>query len=288
MIKIGNTPVTVEHFPDGTQRINDFPIGGIVSGGAFKIANITWQYENDEELVSLMYVVGHLRDFFGDKFITINLKLPYIPNARMDRVHDPKSECFTLKHFCRFINSLNFDSVEVCCPHSDVAVALIDRCTVVMLPYFNNAVDSVTKEFKMRKRNVIIYFPDAGAMKRFSSLPCMKGYSFCYGEKVREWNTGRINGLKIHLPDTIASLDERVVMIVDDIVSYGGTLAYSADELKKMGAKHVAAYVPHVENSVLDKENGTLLKRLEDGTVDRLYTLKNSIFTLEHERITKI
>jgi ribose-phosphate pyrophosphokinase len=73
--------------------------------------------------------------------------------------------------------------------------------------------------------------------------------------------------------------------MIDDIISFGGTLAYSADELKRLGFKHVYAYATHVENSVLDEENGTLLKRLNDGTVERIYTTE-SLYSGNHEKIT--
>lgn len=77
------------------------------------------------------------------------------------------------------------------------------------------------------------------------------------------------------------------VIMVDDIISYGGTLAYSADELKKLGFKHIYAYATHTENSVLDPERGTLLQRLENGTVDRIYTT-DSIYSGNHPKITAL
>ena len=73
--------------------------------------------------------------------------------------------------------------------------------------------------------------------------------------------------------------------MIDDIISYGGTLAYSADELKKLGFEHIYAYATHTENSILDPEKGTLLKRLEDGTVDHIYTTC-STYTGKHDKIT--
>ena len=73
--------------------------------------------------------------------------------------------------------------------------------------------------------------------------------------------------------------------MIDDIVSYGGTLAYSGAKLKELGAAEVYAYATHTENSVLDNEKGTLRKKLEDGTVGELYTT-DSIYTGANSRIT--
>ena len=77
------------------------------------------------------------------------------------------------------------------------------------------------------------------------------------------------------------------VLMVDDIISYGGTLAYSADKLKEMGAIHISAYATHVENSVLDEEKGTLLKRYKDNIIDTVYTT-NSIYHGNHPMVEVI
>ena len=55
-------------------------------------------------------------------------------------------------------------------------------------------------------------------------------------------------------------------------------------ELKKAGAEKIYAYATHTENSVLDREKGTLRKALEDGTVENVFTT-NSLYTGKHEKI---
>lgn len=47
----------------------------------------------------------------------------------MDRVKN-KDEVFTLKYFCEFINSLEFDEVTVVDPHSSVSRALLNNLIV--------------------------------------------------------------------------------------------------------------------------------------------------------------
>ena len=73
--------------------------------------------------------------------------------------------------------------------------------------------------------------------------------------------------------------------MIDDIISYGGSLFHSAKTLKDLGVGKIYAYATHTENSVLDKEKGTLIKSLEDGTVERLFTT-NSLFRGKHDKIT--
>ena len=110
----------VINFPDGTFKIDIEIPGGTVPG------RIVWKYENETELVQLIYLTKHLKQQGYDP---IELLMPYLPNARMDRVKE-SSEVFTLKWFCDIINSLNFDKVEVLDVHSAVGEALIDRVVV--------------------------------------------------------------------------------------------------------------------------------------------------------------
>ena len=82
---------------------------------------ITWLYESDDELFSLICLTRNLQD---NGRTDIDLYMPYIPHARQDRVHDFR-DVFTLKYFCEIINSLNFTTVIVLDPHSDVSYDII-------------------------------------------------------------------------------------------------------------------------------------------------------------------
>ena len=41
--------------------------------------------------------------------------------------------------------------------------------------------------------------------------------------------------------------------MIDDIISYGGTMYYSAKKLKELGVGKIYAYATHVENSLIFK-----------------------------------
>ena len=101
-------------------------------------------------------------------------------------------------------------------------------------------------------------------------------------EKRKE--TGRL-GKFLDIRTNGIDLSGKTILMIDDIISYGGSLFYSAKELKKYNPYKIYAYATHTENSVLDKEKGTLIKALENNTVERLFTT-NSLFTGEHEKIT--
>lgn len=268
MLYVNFEPVEVKHFPAGEQSILNFDFKKPISGNK---VFIDWHYENDEELVTLIYITNHIRSLYPD--VLIQLNMPYIPHARMDRVKSRK-EVFTLKYFAQVINSLNFCQVFTTDAHSNVSEALIDRIVNV------DPSEIINKIFDKFESTPVIYFPDAGAYKRYSDLECFKNVKMIYGEKIRNWETHRIEGLNIVTNGV--DLKDKYVIMVDDIISYGGTFYHSANKLKELGVKGIYAYATHTENEVLNEEKGTLIKSLKDGTVTKLFTT-NSIFKEENE-----
>ena len=255
MIKLNGQVIEQNHFPDGTLLMKHYEES--VKGAG---EHIEWFYENDAELFSLIC----LKNSLGNR--SVHLHMPYIPHARMDRVKN-KEDIFTLKYFCEVINSLNFTKVRVLDPHSDVAPALLDRVIV-------DAPESLIERVidKIDSDNLLYYFPDAGAAKRYSSAISSP---YTYGNKVRDWKTGQIKGLTIADPSLVNGKD---ILIIDDICSRGGTFYYSAKALKEVGAENIYLYITHCENTILEGE------LLTSGLIEKVYTT-NSIFTKEHEKI---
>lgn len=119
MIFVDDRRIDFTSFPDGTSSIRiapklDFTFFAMGKSAYF----IRWMYDNDAECMQLWYLVKHLKSA-GNPLLY--LEMPYIPNARMDRVKN-RDEVFTLKWFAEFINSLGFESVKVLDPHSNVMV----------------------------------------------------------------------------------------------------------------------------------------------------------------------
>ena len=162
--------------------------------------------------------------------------------------------------------------------HSNVGAALIDN-VIIETPkiYINEVIKQIEKD----NTDLILYFPDEGASKRYSDM--FPRYKYCYGEKKRDWDTGKILGLDIK--SNGINLSGKTVLMIDDIIAYGGSLYYSANTLKENGVDKIYAFATHTENSFLNREKGTLIKSLENNTVEKLFTT-NSIFTGEHEKIT--
>ena len=281
MISINKKSFNIKHFPDNTQCLLNTP--ALQDDG--KDIEFEWKYESDSELVTLQFLSKHYSEKYPNKAQI--LYMPYIPNARMDRVKS-NLEVFTLKYFAEIINSLHFKKVIVLDPHSPSSLISINNIEVLdvyetcIKPIIND-IFYVEKNLKHRE-DLIIYFPDEGAVNRYSDkifedLHC----KFIYGEKIRDWNTGEIKELTIHNPFNI-DLKDKIILMIDDIISYGGTLFYSVRELQKLNVGNIYAYVTHTENSVLDVKLSKLLPLLESGEVQRLYTT-NSLYNKKHNSI---
>ncbi|MEE0931148.1 MAG: ribose-phosphate pyrophosphokinase [Acutalibacteraceae bacterium] len=261
MLRLNNKPIEIGKFPDGTLLIKEDIQKDFI---CTRSAIITWFFENNEELVALIYITKHLQSNGIEK---IYLDMPYIPNARQDRVKN-NEDIFTMKYFADVINWLGFTSVTVLDPHSSVSEALINNI-VIKTPKEN--ISRVIS--KIGSEKLIMFYPDEGAMKRYSAI-IDKPYAF--GIKKRDWSTGKINGLDI--AGAVELIPNNRVLIVDDICSKGGTFYYSALKLKELGAKEIYLYISHCENTILQG------KVLTSGLIEKVFTT-NSLFTGQHEKI---
>lgn len=270
MITLNGAPVGISSFPDGTILMKE--------SLRTSTQDIRWCYENDREFLALIYLVKHLR-VHGAK--NIYLDMPYIPNARQDRVKT-HNDIFTLKYFAELLNSLNLTRVSVLDPHSNVSEALIDNL-VVRTPenYISMAIDKIPEyhcnnpidPFANPVSSLLIFYPDEGAMKRYSG---MIPRPHAYGLKKRDWETGKIIGLDV--VDNGNCILGKDILIIDDICSKGGTFLHSAKKLKELGANDIYLYVSHCENTILEGE------LLTSGLIKKVFTT-DSIFTKEHEMI---
>lgn len=268
MITLNGTKVEIGSFPDGTILMKADSVYHSAYG-----STIQWKYENDREFLALIYLTKHLR---RRSFNKIRLFMPYIPNARMDRVKG-NEDVFTLKYFAEILNDLHFDSVTVLDPHSHVSEALINNLNIVDPKIYIQQAIAGTRggwyNINTVGDNLLMFYPDEGAMKRYSG---MVDIPYAFGIKKRDWKTGKIEGLDVAgAVDQIAGKD---ILIVDDICSRGGTFYHSAKKLKELGAKDIYLYVSHCENTILE---GDLLK---GDLIKKVYTT-DSIFTKSHEKI---
>lgn len=241
----GWTLINQDQFPDGTLHMKAPKDSSFTDCDV----DIYWKYDNDAELFSLICLRKHYADCKN-----VTLYMPYCPHARMDRVKDA-ADVFTLKSFADVINSLDFAKAVVYDAHSNVTPALINRV--------ENRPNTMFVERTLSDigdDNLVMYYPDEGAMKRYSEN-CQRPYSF--GMKRRDWETGKILGVDIINRYVVK---DKNVLIVDDICSKGGTFYHSAKALKDAGAADIYLFITHCEDSIL---KGDLLR---SGLIKHIYT----------------
>lgn len=146
------------------------------------------------------------------------------------RFHE--NESFDLKVISNFINSLQFDEVEILHPHSSVVLALINNSREI------SCFDFVEKTFKTIG-NPVLVSPDAGAYKN------THGFAKKLDADIIPSNKVRVNGIpKIEIQGDVKN---KKCLIIDDIADGGRTFKFLAEELKKQGAREVYLYVTHAQ-----------------------------------------
>jgi len=293
MIKInGKSTSFIQRFNDGTQLIrfpNDFDINVLVCNNTLRFE---WYYDNDAELLTLQYLVSYYRSVCKDASIRFILFVPYLPNARMDRVQEffdeaktnPR-EVFTLKIFCDIINSMNFDQVITYDVHSNVAKSLLNNyVNIDPNTTITNIIEGIRNSFE--DKDFVACFPDLGALKRYGSLPCFKGTKLIYGVKCRDWETGVITGMNLVSAegDENINLDGTVVLVIDDIIGTGQTMSHVIKRLKEHNAECIYVEASHMENTAIASDNEYIRPLLDDGTITMIFT-SDSILRKKHSNV---
>ena len=248
--------------------------------------NVLMKFQDNNDLMNLRFIKDYIDGAIGNT-VKINLVMPYIPYSRMDRKENDR--IFTLKSVADFINGMNFNSVEVWEPHSDVSVALLNRVRVVnksrMIAlnsimeelgltgsaWLCDTVHGVGDEFclnglfrKADEAGIWLIYPDAGAEKRYTKQIKYPNYLSC--SKERDFDTGRIKRLNLNIPEGINKETFKTAIIVDDLCSKGGTFLKTAEELRKAGFSRVVLVVTHCEDIAFEYE------LFKCGLIDKVVT----------------
>jgi len=178
-----------------------------------------------DDIMNLVLTVDALRNMFVEY---IEVAIPYIPYARQDRVM-VKGEPLSIKVFAQLLNSLQLNKVTVFDAHSDVSVALIDRCV-------NVTNDQLVKAFvqKVNLTDFNLVSPDLGAYKKIDKLAQKIGFTgeIITGIKIRDLSTGQIVKSDVN----VERINGKACLIVDDICDGGRTFIELALALKAKNA----------------------------------------------------
>lgn len=252
MITVNGVPIDKTSFPNGETKIEVKYINMLDKNV------IGFRYENDADLLHLLFVKMHLDTMAIDHNMPMKniLFIYYMPYSRQDRAKN--GSLFSLKYICKIINMLKFDKVVVFEPHSDVTPALLENATQYSLT--KQVTKTAMMEIDFNTEHDYVCFPDAGAQKRYADTIKSKHQLVCF--KHRNFDTGKIEQLQL-----VGNYRKGGrVIIVDDLCSYGGTFLLTAEALKDLGAEEIYLAVGHCENSVLKG------KMIESNAIKKIFT----------------
>jgi ribose-phosphate pyrophosphokinase len=193
----------------------------------------------NDKLCRLLFFAGALRDAGARRVTGV---IPYLAYARKDRrtqTRDP----ITTRYVAQLIEAVGVDRVLTVDVHNLAAFENAFRRPTVHLearPLFVSHLLAV-----LRDREVALVSPDAGGAKRAEllreSLASALRTEIPLGFLEKRRSGGVVSG-----QDTVVgSIEGRAVVIVDDLVSTGTTLAGAAAACRARGAAMVYAVVTH-------------------------------------------
>lgn len=254
MIKINGSLVEPSFFPNGElnfKKVEDQHYRIMAEDSGFVVS---LKYESDADLIHLLMIAGSslFRNY------PIHLNILYMPYSRMDRGGYSSSSC-ALRTVGELIKGMEFESISVCDPHSDLTLAYLGPNADAYYPFENRKFDATD----------VIMFPDSGAQKRYAGMKCFANNEQIVGNKVRDFKTGKIVSYEVSNGKIVA---DRTVVIVDDLCSYGGTFKLAGDELKKFNPWRIDLMVSHCEESI---NKGKLFDA--DSPIDVIWTTNSII-----------
>jgi ribose-phosphate pyrophosphokinase len=182
----------------------------------------------DQKIIELFLMQDAVHDA-GAKKITV--VLPYFGYSRQDKKFE-QGEAISARAIAQHI-SLHADSVITVDPHKEHILKFFTTPA-----YSCSAVSSLADYVKKQSIDFVLA-PDKGAKQRAQEAAARINCDYDYLEKTR------IDGTTVKVTPKKLDVHGKKIVIIDDIISTGGTMAHSIKELKKQGAKHVSVACTH-------------------------------------------
>jgi ribose-phosphate pyrophosphokinase len=191
----------------------------------------------NDKLCRLLFFIGALKDAGAARVTAV---APYLCYARKDRRTKP-GDPVTTRYVASLFEAAGADAIMTLEVHNPAAFENAFRCPAVALtaaPLFVEYSKALSLE------NLCVMSPDPGGVKRAelfrAALEAAAGKPVgkAFAEKHR--STGVVSGDLF-----VGNVEGATVLIIDDIISTGGTLVRAARMARKAGARHVIGLVTH-------------------------------------------
>jgi len=217
-------------FPDGESYVRFFDPSK-VKGEDVIIVQTTYP-EQDKRLMELFLMLDAAKDFNAKNVIAV---VPYLAYARQDK-RFREGECLSIKSILKLIEASGADAFITVNIHKEESLAClkIRKTNVSAMP--------LIAEYLKKKELVepMVFSPDRGAAEYARQVAEILGAEWNSFEKTRDRITGEIKTV-----GEFPGVNGRDAIIVDDLVSTGGTIANAAKILKSYGARKVYAGFVH-------------------------------------------
>lgn len=164
----------------------------------------------------------------------VNVVIPYYGYARQDRKDKPRI-AVSAKLMANLLTASGASRVVSCDLHAGQIQGFFD----IPLDHLNGSSVFVPYVKKLNLENVIFASPDAGGTERVRDYAKYFDCEFVICDKTRE----KANEVKS--VEVIGEVKDKDVIIVDDLIDTGGTIAMASNVIMDKGAKSVRAIITH-------------------------------------------
>jgi len=218
----------VKIFPDGESKIT-------LKGNPSKNKTIIVQSifpPVDSNLIQALSLISKAKDYSNE----VVLVVPYLGYARQDKEFLP-GEIITMKVLAKLFGGAGASKFIVVDIHSKIG-----------LKYFKiksqniSAIPDLARYFKkINLKNPLVVSPDQGGKERAEEFAKEFGSEFIALKKQRNRKTGKVQ-IKTEGLDEVKNRD---VILVDDMISTGGSIIKATEFLKKQKCKKVFVACTH-------------------------------------------
>ena len=226
--ELGNAPFAIpftKRFPDGEMYVR---IGGRLEGEDVVVVQST---RTDQDLVELLLLEDAVREAGARRVFVV---VPYFGYARQDRRFFP-GEPVSARTLCRHVE-LDADVVITVDLHSSQTLTNFTK------PAFEaSGIPAIARLLRERPIDLLVS-PDRGGVDRARRMAQLLDKPWFALEKKRLDS----EHVELSLPSSIpATIEGKHLVIVDDVISTGGTIVEAAKLLKKRGVAVISAACTH-------------------------------------------
>ena len=243
----------VRRFPDGEKYLR---VLSDVNGRSVAVIQ-SIHHTPDELLFEYLLLADTLKDLGAKKVVAF---IPYFAYARQDERFKP-GEALTFKTVTKLIESVGTDEIYTIDMHQHRVIKSAD---VFGIPSHNLSAMQLLADYVQKfgkLENPLVIGPDAEAEQWAKVAAERLNTDYDVFEKKR------LGDAQVEIRPRRSNASERDVLIVDDIISTGGTIAEAAKILQSQGARRIQVACTH---PILAP--GALAKIKEAGVLDVVAT----------------